>query len=56
MFIPALIAVVDALVQVIGNGGFDIDWAAVAVIGSTAFLAGLSKWLRDELGVDVRVV
>ncbi len=54
--IPAILVVLDTLVGYLQTGQTVIDWRVVGVVGLTALLAGLSKFLRDELGVDARVV
>ena len=54
--IPAILVVLDTLVGYLQTGQTVIDWRVVGVVGLTALLAGLSKFIRDETGVDARVV
>jgi hypothetical protein len=56
LILPALAALIGCLQQYTATGSFSIDWNAVAVVTVTALLAGLSKWIRDEIDVDVQVV
>jgi hypothetical protein len=55
LLLPALAALVGCLQQYTSTGSFSIDWNAVAVVTVTALLAGLSKWIRDEINVDIKV-
>ncbi len=54
--IPAILVVLDTLVGYLQTGQTVIDWRVVGVVGLTALLAGLSKFIRDETGADARVV
>lgn len=54
--LPALLVMLDAIIGYLQAGRLDIDWKVVAVAGVTAIAMGLSKWIRDELGADLKVV
>ena len=54
--IPAVLVVVDTLVGYLQTGQTAINWTTVGIVGLTALLAGLSKYVRDEINVDVKVV
>ncbi len=54
--IPALLVALQAISEYLQRGSFAVDWNVVAVVTVTAALAGISKWLRDEFGLDAKVV
>ncbi len=54
--IPAGLVVLDTLVGLLQTGRAEIDWRTVGIVGLTAVLAGLSKLLRDETEIDVKIV
>lgn len=54
--IPAVLVVVDTLVGYLQTGQTAINWTTVGIVGLTALLAGLSKFARDEMGTDVKIV
>lgn len=54
--IPAVLVVVDTLVGYLQAGQVNIDFRVLGIVGLTALLAGLSKFVRDTIDVDVKVV
>ncbi|HEX9016477.1 MAG TPA: hypothetical protein VF960_10850 [Chloroflexota bacterium] len=56
IFVPALVGALSAILQVIQTGSFNVDWNVVALFAASAAIGGFFKYLRDELGIDVKVV
>lgn len=56
VIVPALLTAIDALTGYLQSGTLAIDWRVVGVVSITAALAGLSKWLREETRIDVKIV
>ncbi len=54
--VPAALVMLDTVNGYLQTGSLEIDWKVVAIAGVTALLAGVSKWVREELGTDVKVV
>lgn len=54
--IPAVLVVIDTLVGYLQAGQVNIDFRTVGIVGLTALLAGLSKFARDELNVDAKII
>ena len=54
--IPAVLVGLDAIRGYLEAGTLSVDWKVVGIVTITALLAGLSKWVRDEMGADVKVV
>ncbi len=54
--VPAALVGMDAVRSYLEAGTLAIDWRVVAIASITAALAGASKWVRDMLEVDLRVI
>lgn len=53
--LPAMLVMLDTVTGYLQAGVLEIDWKVVAVAGVTALAMGVSKWLRDEIGKDIKV-
>lgn len=54
--IPALLVALDSIQGFLSAGTWEVNWSIVAVVTITALLAGLSKFIRDEAGIDAKVI
>jgi hypothetical protein len=45
----------DMVIKYLEVGQLLIDWKVVGVAGLTALAMGVSKWIRDEIGRDIKV-
>ena len=54
--VPAVLVGLDSIRTYLEAGSLAIDWKVVFIVMITAGLAGASKWLRDILELDLRVI
>ena len=54
--VPAILVGLDSIRIYLEAGTLSIDWKVVSIVMLTAGMAGASKWLRDTLELDLRVI
>ena len=53
--LPSVLVMLDMVIKYLEVGQLLIDWKVVGVAGLTALAMGVSKWIRDEIGRDIKV-